>query len=174
MKTIKKEFKFSFIRDDNTYDDIKEVYCDSKSLFNKFMLLLTIVFAITVGYFIGKIFYFDLIDNRLSYNFTNIMSVLGVLLLVVSPAIYYILKIINFKFYIDNEKVNYKNFFGKIFSYSPNEILKAEFFASIGEGTVDSIVIKFTDKRKVKISSTDRNFRILKSFLISKNMLVRQ
>lgn len=137
------------------------------------MLLLTIIFAGTVGYFIGKIFYFDLADNRLSYNFTNIMSILGILLLIVSPAIYYILKMINFKFYIDNEKVNYKNIFGKTFSYSLTEILKAEFFASIGEGTVDSIVIKFAYKRKVKISSSDRNFRILKGFLVSKNMLVR-
>ena len=173
MKTIKKEFKFSFIRDDNIYDDIKEVYCDSRSLLNKFMLLLTIVFAITVGYFIGKIFYFNFIDDRLSYNFTNIMSVLGVLLLITSPAIYYILKIVNFNFYINNKKVNYKNIIGKTFSYSITEILKAEFFASIGEGTVDSIVIKFTDKRKVIISSTDRNFRMLKRFLISKNLLVR-
>ena len=173
MKTIKKEFKFSFIKNENNYDDIKEVHCDSKSLFNKFMLLLTIIFAVTVGYCIGKIFYFDFVNNRLSYNFTNIMSILGVLLLIVSPTIYYILKMINFKFCISNEKVNYKNIFGKTFSYSPNEILKAEFFASIGEGTVDSIVIKFTDKRKVKLSSTDRNFRMLKGFLISKNMLVR-
>lgn len=159
MKTIRKEFKFSFVNDKNNYDEIKEVYCDSKSLFNKFMLLLTIIFAITVGYFIGKIFYFDFVDNR-SYNLIDIISVLGVLLLIVSPAIYYILKIINFRF-------------GKNFSYSLTEILKAEFFTSIGEGTVYSIIIKFADKRKVKISSTDRNFRILKGFLISKNMLVR-
>lgn len=152
---------------------ILKKYIVGKSLFNKFMLLLTIIFAGTVGYFIGKIFYFDLVDNRLSYNFTNIISILGILLLIVSPAIYYILKMINFKFYIDNEKVNCKNIFGKTFSYSLTEIQKAEFFASIGEGTVDSIVIKFADKRKVKILSTDRNFRILKEFLVSKNMLVR-
>lgn len=167
MRTIKKGFKFSFVKVENNHADIKEVYCDSKSLFNKFMLLLTIIFAVTIG----KMFYFDLVDSRFSYNFTNIMSVLGVLLLIVSPAIYYILKIINFKFYIDNEKVNFKNIFGKTFSYSTNEILKAKFFTS-GEG-VDSIVIKFTDKRTVILSSTDRNFEILKSFLISKNMLVR-
>lgn len=173
MKKIKKEFNFSFIKDETNCEDILEVYCDSKSLFNKIMLILTILFAVVVGYFIGKMFYFDFVNKRLSYNFTNILSILGVLLLTISPAICYTLKMKNFKFYIDNEKVNYKNFFGKTFSYSLTEILKAEFFASIGEGTVDSIVIKFTDKRKVKISSTDRNFRLLKSFLISKDLLVR-
>lgn len=29
MKTIKKEFKFSFVNGENNYDNIKEVYCDS-------------------------------------------------------------------------------------------------------------------------------------------------
>lgn len=170
-KIIKKEFKFSFIKDKTNYEDIQEVYCDSKSLTNKIMLILTSLFAIVVGYFIGKIFYFDFIDKRLSYNFTNIISVLGVLLLTISPAIYYILKMKNFKFYIDNEKINYKNILGKRFSYSLTEILKADFFTSIGEETVDSIVIRFTDKRKIRLSSTDRNFKLLKSFLISKNIL---
>ena len=173
MKTIKKEFTFSFIKNENIYDDIKEVHCDSKSLFNIFMLLFTIIFALTIGYYIGQTFYFDFVDNRLSFNFTNIMFVLGILLLIVSPAVYYILKIINFKFYINNENVNYKNIFGKTFSYSLTEILKAKFFASSGKGTSDCIVIKFTDKRNVKISSTDRNFRMLKGFLLSKNILVR-
>ena len=171
MKTIIKEFKFSFIKNENIYDDIKEVHCDSKSLFNKFMLLFTNIFALTIGCYIGQTFYFDFVDNRLSFNFTNIMFVLGILLLIVSPAVYYILKIINFKFYINNENVNYKNIFGKTFSYSLTEILKAEFFASTGAS--DCIVIKFTDKRNVKLLSTDRNFRMLKGFLLSKNILVR-
>ena len=173
MKTIIKEFKFSFIKNENIYDDIKEVHCDSKSLFNKFMLLFTNIFALTIGCYIGQTFYFDFVDNRLSFNFTNIMFVLGILLLIVSPAVYYILKIINFKFYINNENVNYKNIFGKTFSYSLTEILKAEFFSSTGTGTSDCIVIKFTDKRNVKLLSTDRNFRMLKGFLLSKNILVR-
>lgn len=136
------------------------------------MLLLTIIFAITVSYFIGKIFYFDFVNYRLSYNFANIMSILVVLLLIVSPAIYYILKIMNFNFLIGNEKIIYKNIFGKTFSYSLTEILKTEFLDSIGEETVNSIVIKFTDKRKVKVSSTDRNFRLLKEFLVSKIILI--
>jgi hypothetical protein len=135
------------------------------------MLLFTIIFALTIGYYIGQTFYFDFVDNRLSFNFTNIMFVLGILLFIASPAVYYILKIVNFKFYINNENVNYKNIFGKTFSYSLTEILKAEFFASTGAS--DCIVIKFTDKRNVKISSTDRNFRMLKGFLLSKNILVR-
>jgi hypothetical protein len=171
MKTIKKEFTFSFIKNENIYDDIKEVHCDSKSLFNIFMLLFTIIYALPIGYYIGQTFYFDFVDNRLSFNFTNIMFVLGILLFIASPAVYYILKIVNFKFYINNENVNYKNIFGKTFSYSLTEILKAEFFASTGAS--DCIVIKFTDKRNVKISSTDRNFRMLKGFLLSKNILVR-
>ena len=105
-KQQKKEFKFSFIKDETNYEDIQEVNCDSKSLTNKIMLILTILFAVVVGYFIGNIFYFDFVDKRLSYNFTNIISVLGVLILTISPAIYYILKMKNFKFHIDDKKVN--------------------------------------------------------------------
>lgn len=169
----KREVKISFIKNETNYNNIKEIYCDSKSLFNKSMLFLSVLFAVVIGYFIGKTIYFDFINKRLNYNFTNIISILGILLLTISPAIYYIFKMINFKFYINNEKLNYKNILGKTFSYPLTEILKAEYFASIGESTVDSIVIKFVDKRKVKISSTDRNFELLKPFLISKNLLVK-
>ena len=120
-----------------------------------------------------KYFYFDLISKEANYDFTNIISILGILLLTITPSIYYIFKMMNFKFYINNEKLNYKNIFGKTFSYSLTEILKAEYFPSLDESIVDSIVIKFVDKRRVKISSTDRNFELLKSFLISKNLLVK-
>ena len=150
----KREVKISFIKNDTNYNNIKEIYCDSKSLFNKSMLFLSVLFAVVIGYFIGKTIYFDFINKRLNYNFTNIISLLGILLLTISPAIYYIFKMINFKFYINNEKINYKNIFGKTFSYPLTEILKAEYFASIGE-------------------STDRNFELLRPFRISKNLLVK-
>lgn len=169
----KKEIKISFIKKKANYNDIKEIYCDSKSFFNKSMLFMSLLFAILIGYFLGKTIYFDFIDKRLNFNFTNIISILGILLLALSPVIYYIFKMINFKFYINDEKINYKNIFEKTFSYSLTEILKAEYFASVDESIVDSIVIKFIDKRKVKISSTDRNFELLKSFLISKNLLIK-
>lgn len=173
MKTIKNEFKISFIKNENNYNNVKEVYCDSKSIFNYIMLVLSILFAIVCGYFMIKIFYFDFSDNRLNINFTNLLCVFGVLLLIIAPAVYFILKIVNFNFYINNDKINYKNIIGKTFTYSLNELISAEFFASIGENTVDCIVIKFNNKNKIKVSSTDRNFRLLKSFLISKNLLIK-
>ena len=96
MKTIKKEFKISFIKNENNYNNVKEVYCDSKSIFNYIMLVLSILFAIVCGYFMIKIFYFDFSDNRLNINFTNLLCLFGVLLLIIAPAVYFILKIVNF------------------------------------------------------------------------------
>lgn len=90
---IKKEVKFSFIKDEINYNDIndiKEIYCDSKSFFNKSMLVLSVLFSVGVCYSIGKIIYFDFINKSLNYNFTDIISILGIILLAMSPTIYFL------------------------------------------------------------------------------------
>ena len=46
---VKKEIKISFIKSKINHNDIKEVCCDSKSLFNKSMLFLSLLFAFLIG-----------------------------------------------------------------------------------------------------------------------------
>ncbi len=173
MKINEKKSKISFIKKSETfYNNIKEVCCDSKSSFNKIMLFGAILFAIVIFYFIGKTIYFDHINGGLNWKFTNIISIFCILLLSISPTIFCTFRIVNFRFYIDDEKLTYKNILGKKYSYKITDIVQAKYLSSVGESTVDSIVIKLTDKKKIKISTTDRNFDLLKCFLISKNLLV--
>ena len=174
-KKTEKEFKISFIKSRPNYNNIREVYCDSKTLFNKIMLFLSILAFILINYYLVKSLYYDFSNKSLIYNFSEIIGTLiimsPIIILSISPTVYYILKLKNFKFYINNETLNYKNIFGKSFSYPISEILEVKYFPYIGESTLDTIAIKFSDKRKVKITSSDRNFELLKSFLISKNLL---
>lgn len=168
MKT-EREFKISFIKSKANHNNINEVYCDSKTLFNKIMLFISILFFVVMSYYNVKMFYHDFAYKTFNYSFANIISILFIILVSISPTVYYILKIKNFKIYIDNEKLNYRNIFGKTFSYPLTEILKVKYLPSGGDS--DSMIISFSDKRILMISSTNRNFELLKLFLISKNLL---
>lgn len=152
-----------FVKDNLNNNDINKITCSGKTLFNKVMLVLFLLSGVICSYFIVSEFVFSL---------KELINMILLLLLISSPTIYYILKIINFEFTVDSNRINYKNIFGKKYSYLLSDIFSAKFFSAVYGASVDSIVIKFNDKRKIIVSSVCTNFEVLKQYLISKNILI--
>lgn len=174
MKNTKNSFfEFLFTPNLNNCDNIEKVYCDSKTPINYIMQVFYILFSIIFYYLI----YNDFIKTNLLYmNFGNLVLIFFMFFLATSPTLYYAIKIINFSFYIDNEKVEYRNIIGRTFTYPFKEIKSAKYYSRIHIGTSGRhsyITVMFKNKKTITISYTDKNFEQLKAFLLSKNMLIR-
>ena len=164
MKFQKKEFNVSLIKDEENYEQIDGVICNGKSLFNKIMLALSILFSIICTSIMVK----ELFSGN-SINFFNILITLILIVLFTLPAIYFYMKIANFKLEISNSEITYTNIFKNSFNYYTNEIKNAKYYRSIGTG--DSIALFMNDNKIIKVTSTDNNLDQLKMYLISQKIL---
>lgn len=114
-------------------------------------------------------FYLEISENGIRVEFENILSMAMLLLLFIFPIIYLTLKICNFKFYIFDEKIIYKNIKGRELNYIMTDIKNANYYGN--NHGYNFIVIKFYDDKRVIISSYDRNYDVLKKCLNYKKIL---
>ena len=84
------------------------------------------------------------------------------------PLLYLILKIINFKFCIENNKIIYRNIFGKEIIYNISDIKNINKIEDIE--TVKSIILVMNNNKVIRINFLDRNFDELKSYLLNLNL----
>lgn len=159
---IMKKFEFNESYKFENYSGINEVYCDSKTFLNKLGLML-----LMVVHFISII--------NVVYTFINVIpppkftsrdsedlfiAIFGFIVFFI-PTILLLLKVVNFKFYINNNNVIYKNWIGKEKNYFTSEIKKVY----LRKGNHHTyITIEFNDT-VIDIAAGDRNFQTLKKFL---------
>ena len=158
--------KISFLRV-NKNEDINSFYCDSKNLFYKIMLILAVLCVIVIF----ESFYYEITNFGIKLNFENIVSLLLLILILLIPCIYLIMKFINFKFYEVNGFLFYKNIYGKKFNYLITDIKNVKRYSG-NLRYKKIIIIEFQDK-KIIVSWLDRGFDNLEKFLIKNNLLKR-
>ena len=142
-------------------EHLEEVNCDGKSIFNIAMLLFFMGLDLLCFWLNSEWFF-----KGFSWNISGIIDFLGLFLLILSPVIYFALKIVNVKFTINKERVSYQTILGKKYSYPLEDIVKTKIYPGAGDDLTDTIVITFKNKRRVKVNSTSRNFEKLKNFVV--------
>ena len=130
-----------------------EIICDGKSLINIFLGPFYLIMSIV------------LISMLFKYDMGLINCILGTIL---------ILFILGFSLYfsINQEKIIYKNLFNKKYTYLISDIENCKL--QYGRRGSSVIIITMKDSNKIKINGTDRNYKLLKTFLINNNLLDRK
>lgn len=147
-------------------ENANKIICDAKTSSNKVMLAIgSVIFLIVFCIIIMSLSFGRMIKLPLI-----IIAIVLTLLFIAFP-IFFVMKILNFSFSIDDKNIIYKNVFGKESHYYTSEIKKAKFYSSIAEGIPDLIVFKFTDNKHITITSLESKFYKLKIYLTSKNIL---
>ncbi len=150
----------SIIKSQIQDEKLKEVCCDSKSLFNISMFLLTIGIYLLCFIEVNPF-------SNINLNFSNIIGSIVICLIVLTPAVYYLLKIFNRKITINKEKIVFQTIFRKKYSYPLEEILITKFYQGVtGSLIEDYFLIKFKDNKSIKVYSSDRNYDQFKNFVI--------
>lgn len=169
MKFIKREFHISFVNAEDVYrkiyGEIDEVFCDKKTFHNRFMMILFSIAAI-ISAAVPSV----LSGSGLSAR-EYLLSLFG-LLPFGACAAYFGLGIANFKLFINDKEVRYTDLFGREFNYSIYEIADVKYNPSMGtDDGEDSLRIKLTDNKSIRLTSNDRNFDRLKYFCISRKLM---
>ncbi len=155
----KSKVSISIIKSQIQDEKLTEVSCDSKSLFNILMFLLTICLYLLCFIELHPF-------SKVNLNFYNIIGSIFICLIVLAPAIYYLLKIFNRKITINKEKITFQTIFRKKYSYNLEEILITKFYKGLTGSLEDYFLIKFKDNNKVKVYSSDRNYEQFKNFVM--------
>lgn len=105
-----KKYSFRLLRGYINLDEINvdNVECTGKSIFNIWMAFLSGVCSIVCIIQLAREMLHS-IQGVFAYVFINLIFIV--------PFSYYLLKIINYKFSINNDKIIYKNIFGIIYEY---------------------------------------------------------
>lgn len=122
---ILQEFEFDKSYKFENHSGINEVFCDKKTFLNKLVLILLIL-AVLLAIFnvivtslsIMRPSKFNLWDSEDLF-----IAIFGLIVFLI-PTMLLLLKVINFKFYINNEKVEYKDWLGRKASYFTTDIKK--------------------------------------------------
>lgn len=148
-----RKYSFRFVRENINWDEINITYveCKGNSFFN---IIMATFFGIAS--IIGIILTVDMLHNLegvLAFCFINLMFI--------GPFSYLLLKIINYSFLIENDKIMYKNIFGNIYEYDFRDIKDVKHI--IGSHRIPEIfIIKMEDRKNIVISDYSTNFDLLK------------
>lgn len=122
---ILQKFEFDKSYKFENYSGINEVFCDKKTILNKLALILfSIVVLLQIFNVIATVIAiiapseFNLHDSEDLF-----VAIFGLIVFIV-PTIFLFLNIINFKFYINNKNVSYKDWLGRKGSYFTSDIKK--------------------------------------------------
>ena len=139
-----------------------EIICDGKSLINIFLGPFYLIMSIV------------LISMLFKYDMGLINCILGTILIlfILGFSLYFFLKVFCFYFSINQEKIIYKNLFNKKYTYLISDIENCKL--QYGRRGSSVIIITMKDSNKIKINGTDRNYKLLKTFLINNNLLDRK
>lgn len=164
MMLMKKKISISIVQDKTYGQSLEDAKLDGKSFFNKCMFFLFLLGDI----FCTSVLLEDLLQNMTKINQTqqisNLLCLISICLILSLPAIYYLLKILNFQFYINKEKICYQNIFGKSYQYPIEEIKETIFYRGNGE-EVNSLLIQLKNNKRIRFSSSDRNFLNVQLFV---------
>ena len=144
---------------------IKEVFCNNRNRFN--ILSLVILIFSVVCCILGGI---NLINSSEKYILEN--KYIQNLCIVIIPFIIFftttmvvLLKLINYRFYINNNEIVFKDWKGRSGNYLTNDIKKVTLHRLHSRYTTRMYIrIEFNDNKKITISSLDNNFFRLKEF----------
>ena len=159
---ILQKFEFDKSYKFENYSGINEVFCDKKTLLNKLALILLILVVLLARF--NVIATFIAIITPSEFNLWDsedlFIAIFGLIIFLI-PTMLLFLNVINFKFYINNKNVSYKNWLGRKFSYSTTDIKKVYLHRS---RKAKYITIEFNDTEEISISAGDKNFKKLKDF----------
>ena len=149
-----KKYSFKFVRGNINWDEINItcVECKGNSFFN---IIMAVLFG--TASIIGIISTVDFLHNLegfLAFCFINLMFI--------GPFSYLILKIKNYCFSIENDKIMYKNIFENIYEYDFRDIKDVKHIK--GSHRIPEIfIIKMEDRKNIVISDYSTNFDLLKA-----------
>lgn len=160
---IIKKFEFDKSYKFENYSGITGVLCDSKTFLNKLALVLLILPTLLIIFCVIVIF-IDILTYSGSNSYDSeepFMEIFFGFIMLVIPTIILLLKVVNFKFYINDEIVIYRNWLRREKSYSTSDIERV--YLTKGRNS-RYINVEFNDAERVSISAGDRNFENLKIF----------
>lgn len=147
-----KKYSIRLVRENINFDDINldNIECTGKTLFNIMMTIL--LGGSSIGILILSSEMLHSIQGVLAYIIIN--SIFFIL-----PFAYLILKIKNYYFSIENDKIMYKNTFGITYKYKIYEIKNIKYITS---HHIKIFIIKMENGKIIIISNYSTNFKLLK------------
>jgi hypothetical protein len=152
---------------DNKY--LCNINCDSKGFINKLILLTFILAMIFFLYVIGSGIYNTIRWGFFASTLPLIAIVLILFIIMCIPMIYFIMKFINFRFHIIDGNIKYIDNWKKEYNYNIKDIKEVKYYHA--PESFDSITIYFRDNKKVRIISTDTNFKDIKDYFSSMGLI---
>lgn len=147
-----KKYSIRLVRENINFDDINldNIECTGKTLFNIMMTIL--LGGSSIGILILSSEMLHSIQGVLAYIIIN--SIFFIL-----PFAYLILKIKNYYFSIENDKIMYKNTFGITYKCKIYEIKNIKYITS---HHIKIFIIKMENGKIIIISNYSTNFKLLK------------
>ena len=146
-----KKYSIRLVRENINFDDINldNIKCTGKTLFN-----------VTMTIFLGvcSILMLISLDSEMLHSIQGVFAYIIINSISILPFAYCMLKIKNYYFSIENDKVMYKNTFGITYEYKIYEIKNIKYM----KHRIKIFIIKMKDGKIIIISNYSTNFKLLK------------
>lgn len=167
-KTKKKEISIGVVKEMLSPADLGEVVCDFKTSGYFLSLLGAILFFFACLYFLIPQL---LSTSKNGADFSNILCFLLLFIILVLPAVYFALKILNYKIILTKTDIMVSNMFGITRYYSLKNIKSASFRKGFSDADSvlagnDVFVFKLNGGKRIRVASTCRNFQNFSRFVL--------